>query len=249
MAACWPTGGLHLLCNLPVAPAPRSLPSVGAPVIVICSISGRTGPTLANNKVLSGSSLESSHPGRTLFSGSRGGAAVLTTPAARYSVGGVPTAPARLWLPITPSILRRVSASLKSQDATWDRLMIWADMNLCFFGFLHSGEICYPTTTQFDKTCQLHLMPSDLTVDNHANPTRLSVCIKALKTDPFRRGITLVLDATQRDLCPLPVILPYVAVWGAAPSPLFQMANGAFLTQERFVKEVRSLLRLAGLDL
>ena len=153
--------------------------------------------------------------------------------------------PARPRLPITPSILQRVSASLKSQEATWDRLMIWAAMNLCVFGFLHSGEICCPTTTQFDKTC--HLMPSDLTVDNHANPTRLSVCVKALKTDPFRLGITLVLGATQWDLCPLPVILPYVAVRGTAPGPLFQMANGAFLTRERFVKEVRSLLQLAGL--
>ena len=102
--------------------------------------------------------------------------------------------------------------------------MTWAAMNLCVFGFLHSGEICCPTTTQFDKTC--HLMPSDLTVDNHTNPTRLSVCIKASKTDPFWLGVILVLGATQQDLCSLTAILPYVVVRGAALGPCSRWRTG-----------------------
>ena len=154
--------------------------------------------------------------------------------------------PTRPRLPITPSILRRVGATLKSQEATWDRRMIWAAMNLCFFGFLRSGEICCPSVSHFDPTC--HLSPADLMVDSHTRPTRLSVCIKASKTDPFRLGVTLVLGATQRDLCPIAAILPYVALRGATTGPLFQLASGVFLTRERFVTEVRRLLQLAGLD-
>ena len=53
--------------------------------------------------------------------------------------------PTRPRLPITPSILRRVGATLKSQEATWDRQMIWAAMNLCFFGYLCSSETYCPS--------------------------------------------------------------------------------------------------------
>ena len=72
--------------------------------------------------------------------------------------------------------------------------------------------------------------------------------IKASKTDPFRLGITLVLGATQQDLCPLAAILPYVALQGVGDGPVFQLDSGGFLTRERFVTEVRRLLELAGVD-
>ena len=86
-------------------------------------------------------------------------------------------------------------------------------------------------------------------MNSSTHPTRLSVCIKASKTDPFRLGVTLVLGATQRDLYLIAAILPYVAFRGAATGPLFQLASGAFLTCERFVTEVGRLLQMAGLDL
>ena len=154
--------------------------------------------------------------------------------------------PARSRLPITPAILRRVKAVVTSQAPSWDGRMIWAAMNLCFFGFLRSGELCCPSATSFDGTA--HLAPEDLSLDSLTCPSQLSITIKASKTDPFRLGVTLVLGATKLDLCPLAAILPYVALRGAQAGPLFRFENGQFLTRDRFVAEVRTLLRAAGVD-
>ena len=46
------------------------------------------------------------------------------------------------------------------------------------------------------------------------------------------------MGATQCDLCPLAAVLLHMALRGATPGPLFQMVNGAFLTQDRFVAEI-----------
>lgn len=124
--------------------------------------------------------------------------------------------------------------------------MIWAAMNLCFFGFLRSGELCCPTSSSFDTTA--HLAPGDLSLDSLVHPSKLFVTIKASKTDPILLGVTLVLGITNMDLCPLMAILPYVALCGPGAGPLFHLESGLFLTGDRFVVDVRRLLQAAGRD-
>ena len=70
-------------------------------------------------------------------------------------------------LPITPTILRRAFRILSQHPSDPDAIMLWAAMNLCFFGFLRSGEICCPGETTFDPTW--HLGPQDITVDSITN--------------------------------------------------------------------------------
>ena len=53
---------------------------------------------------------------------------------------------------------------------------------------------------------------------------------------------------TGQQLCPMSTILPYVAVRGADPGPQFRFADGAFLTRERFVSEVRQRLIAAKIN-
>ena len=101
--------------------------------------------------------------------------------------------------------------------------MVWAAMNLCFFVFLCSREICCSSTSQYDQGS--HLSSADLAVDSLSNPTRLHVRIKASKTDTFRLGVTLVLGATQHDLSPLAAILPY---GGQALVPCFSWQTQPF---------------------
>ena len=157
------------------------------------------------------------------------------------------TRPPKARLPITPAILRQVGqAANKPGQPSADTLMVWAAMNMCFFGFLRAGEVCSPTGSSYDPTW--HLCVSDLALDSHSAPTRLSITIKASKTDPFRTGTTITLGKTGQQLCPLTAILPYVAARGTQDGPLFRFQDGSFLTRDRFVAEVRRLLSAAGVD-
>ncbi len=94
-----------------------------------------------------------------------------------------------------------------------------------------------------------HLCVSNLALDSHSASTRLSITIKASKTDPFCTGTNITLDKTGQQLCPLTAILPNVAARGTQDGPLFHFQDGSFLTRDRFVVEVRRLLSAAGVDL
>ena len=43
-------------------------------------------------------------------------------------------------------------------------------------------------------------------------------------------------------------LLAYLVIRGKSPGPLFCMANGAYLTRDLFVREVRKALIAAGID-
>lgn len=124
--------------------------------------------------------------------------------------------------------------------------MLWAACTMCFFGFLRSGEIVAPTAHTFDPS--YHLTLEDITIDSPAAPQLVRVHIKGSKTDPFRKGVHIFLGRTKDQLCPVAALLAYVAIRGKASGPLFRMADGTFLTRDRFVQEVRKALSAAGVD-
>ena len=93
-----------------------------------------------------------------------------------------------------------------------------------------------------------HLAPSDVSLDNLTSPSKMFVTIKASKTDPFRSGVTLVLGAINGDLCPIGATLHYLSIRGTGNGPLFKFEDGSFLYRDRFVAEVRKLLRSAGIE-
>ena len=64
--------------------------------------------------------------------------------------------------------------------------MLWVAALLCFFEFLHSGEVCIPAEKVFDEGA--HLSMKDVRVDSLANLQTMQVKIKASETDPFRQG-------------------------------------------------------------
>ena len=65
-------------------------------------------------------------------------------------------------------------------------------------------------------------------------PKLLRVKIKQFKTDPFRKGVTLTLGKTGNFLCPVEAILPYLAIRGPRPGPLFILSDGRMLTRQLF---------------
>ena len=115
-------------------------------------------------------------------------------------------------LPITPPLLRKIKSVWDNQAENYDTIMLWAACCLTFFGFLRAGELTVPSDSAFDPS--VHLSWGDLAVDNPMNSTVMSVRLKASKTDPFRKGITLYIGRVSSDLCPVSAMLVYLVSRG-----------------------------------
>ena len=150
----------------------------------------------------------------------------------------------RCRLPITPTILMDLKRVWQRGKNPYKAALLWAASCLCFFGFLRSGEVVAPSETEFDQST--HLCLTDVKVDSHLKPSRLEICIKASKTDPFRQGFTIHLGATYRALCPVEAMLGFLILRGDGPGALFKWQSGKFLTRAVFVDKLRSALTAAG---
>ena len=112
-------------------------------------------------------------------------------------------------LPITPVILHRVQAAwYESTDR--DKLILWAAICMCFFGFLRSGEAVVPGDHNFDPSQRLCF--GDVAVDSLDNPSFIQLRLKQSKTDPFRKGVSIIIGRPEGCLCPVAAILSYMAV-------------------------------------
>ena len=111
--------------------------------------------------------------------------------------------------------------------------------------FLRSGEITVPSLKSYDPG--YHLSSGDV---SQPTRTRVYVTIKASKTDPFRKGVTICLGRTDNDLCPVAAMSAYLVVRrkSEGASPFFQFSSGAPLTREMLVKRVREALGPSGVS-
>ena len=76
------------------------------------------------------------------------------------------------------------------------------------------------------------------------------VRLKVSKTDPFRKGQTIVIGRANPNLCPISAMEAYLESRSPLPNsgPLFTFQSGSFLTWGRFTSETRLLLSKGGLD-
>jgi len=118
--------------------------------------------------------------------------------------------------------------------------MLWAACCLAFFGFLRVGEFTIPAKGSYDKSS--HLSLCDIAVDSRDNPQLLRITIKQSKTDPFRKGVKVYLGTTNRLVCPVAGIVPYLAARGDRQGPLFMTKDGGGLTRQTFTQLLNVLL-------
>lgn len=154
-------------------------------------------------------------------------------------------APARVRLPITASLMRRIKAQLSLPPASYLKVLIWAACSIGFFGFLRAGEFLVPDGAQYDPG--RHLSLSDINLVTSAPQWHFLVTIKASKTDQFFQGAQVVLGATGSDLCPVEALLDYLSSRGHGPGPLFILPDGGPLRRTQFVQEVQQALSASGL--
>ena len=110
--------------------------------------------------------------------------------------------------------------------------MLWAACCTCFFGFLHSGEITVPLQKDYDSTG--HLSYGDVTFDSKKHPSAAQIKIKASKTDPFRKEVTIHVGRTNNDLSPVAALAAYTTIRGTNDGPFFVLDNQAPLTREQW---------------
>ena len=147
-------------------------------------------------------------------------------------------------LPITLKILSRIKETWEVEGLSSDRIMVWAAMLLCFFGFFRSGEICTPSGGRFDAKVHLSMADVTVVVDSSGNPKQLQIRLKRSKTDQLGEGTTVCVGKTGEDLCPVAATLSWLVERGNAGGPLFHYADGSPLSQHRFVVELRKALAL-----
>ena len=149
-------------------------------------------------------------------------------------------------LPITPVIMQKMRAVWEKDSRNQDNIMLWAAVCACFFGFMRSGEITVPSESAYDPGA--HLTYSDVSIDDPGHPTLMKLRLKASKTDPFRKGVDIVMGRTYNELCPIEAMLAFLAIRGNKQGFLFTFADGRLLTKDRFVTRVRAALEEAGLN-
>ena len=99
-------------------------------------------------------------------------------------------------------------------------------------GFLQVRELTVLCHATYDPGTNLSL--DDISLDNRGKPCLIAVFIKRSKTNPFRKGVTLYLGATNHPVCPVTSVLSYLALRGSHPGPLFLTKEGQGLTHQSF---------------
>ena len=92
------------------------------------------------------------------------------------------------------------------------------------FGFLQISELTVPCHGTYNPGT--HLSLDDISLDNRDKPRLIAAFIKRSKTNPFRKGVTLYLGATNHSVCPVTGGVPYLALRGSHPGPLFLTKEG-----------------------
>ena len=123
--------------------------------------------------------------------------------------------------------------------------MLWAASCTGFFGFPQSDEFTCPPIQAFNSRM---LTPQDITVNSHQVPIILSIHLQHTKNDPYGNGITIHLGRTGQTICPVSVILDYLARRGMVMGPLFLFRDGSSLSWQRLVSHVWHALVQHGID-
>ena len=97
-------------------------------------------------------------------------------------------------LPITTNILHTLKQQLRiSTFSPVEQRLLWAAFTTAFYGFLRVGE--FTSSVNASATLQWS--------DIQLSPTALTIRLRQSKTDPFRRGHTLSISATNTSTCPV----------------------------------------------
>ena len=79
------------------------------------------------------------------------------------------------------------------------------------------------------------------------NPFCLQICVKASKTDPFRKGCNILNAPCSPPLCAVQAVVSFLDRRDNSPGPLFLFENGLPLPHSLLTDRLRAILLSAGL--
>ena len=151
--------------------------------------------------------------------------------------------------PVTMALLRRFKPLLDLRRH--DDRMIWAAFTIAVFGLFRSGEIALPPAVKTtDSRC---LRRSAVSFDWIEGRRTIKLVLRASKTDSARRGVTIRIGPTGREVCPVEALSVYLQsrdslLFAGADSPLFVFSDGQVLTQKSLTFLLHTLLRSVGMS-
>ena len=86
----------------------------------------------------------------------------------------------------------------------------------------------------------------DVAVDVPLNPFCLQICIKASKTNPFRKGCNILIVPGSPPLCAVQAVVSFLERRDNRPGPLFLFENGLPLSHSLLTDRLRAILLSAG---
>ena len=150
----------------------------------------------------------------------------------RRSQGNSFTRPRRQ--PITVLQISTLFCRISQLHNNRDTLMLQSEVSLAFFGLLRDSE--YTSNNSHTYIQEESLCIEDISIAPNRNIA--AIHIKASKTDPFRAGCTIRIGASNTSICPIRSLLLYINIHPMT-GPLYQFANGSFLTRSDIVQLLR----------
>ena len=147
-------------------------------------------------------------------------------------------------LPITPQILHIIKSSLDASPG-FDSTMLWAACSTVLFGFMQCADFTTPSAPSYDR--RANLLASDVAVNSYQDPSVIAVKIKMSKMDQFVSGVTIYVGRTD-ELCPITVLLNYLAIGPTQDGPLFVLEDSRFRLKDLLVQRVCLALSAQGVD-
>ena len=151
-------------------------------------------------------------------------------------------------MPITGNILFQLCQRIeKGFFDMYTNALMTAMILLAYFGFLRCGEFTVHNKFAHDENLTLN----DIVI----NDDHLSVFLKQSKTDPFRKGVSLLVFKTNLSLCAYESIVKYKQIRGShfpnsvdMNEPFFVTNFGKPVTRKFFIEKLKLLVGSIGLD-
>ena len=136
-------------------------------------------------------------------------------------------------LPITIDLLRSLKTQLRNDSSysLLEKRLLWSAFTLDFYGFLRASEFTSSSLQWLDV---------------QFSATTVAIDLRQSKTDPFRRGHTITIQATSTSTCPVQAINCYAELSTLRSGSVYYGGRFTPLSRDHLTDVLRCLLQQAG---